>query len=204
MTDRDALLDILHTNICVDFSPYGQSVFADAIGAAQNVDPCYDTLVNEIDSGKMRVFLSDVMYDRAKDASGRQIPIPFGKGDRTVFRKVISMEDTITEFAPALRTDAQGEAFRLVLQVLGDLAGLGVDYFIFDNVGYVRAGAEVSSDNSALMRNIRKNENALQGALCDISRAVLACGRHMGLAVPDEGNTSVIFGDSNESTSFSR
>jgi hypothetical protein len=96
-----------------------------------------------------------------------------------VFRKIVSTDDTITGFAPALRTEAQGKAFRLVLQVLGDLVGLGVNYFDTDNVGYVKTAAEVSSDNSALMRNIRKNENALQGVLVDVSRAVMACSRFM-------------------------
>jgi A118 family predicted phage portal protein len=183
-------------NTRVDFSPYGQSVFADAIDAVQSVDLAYDALINEIDAGKMRVFLSDVMFDQEKTSDGRRVPIPFGKGDCTVFRKVMSTEDTITEFAPALRTEAQGKAFRLALQVLGDLVGLGVNYFDTDNVGYVKTATEVSSDNSALMRNIRKNENALQGALVDVSRAVMACSRFMGVALPDEGDVSVIYDDS--------
>lgn len=29
----------------------------------------------------MCVFLSDVMLDQEKDATGRRVPIPFGKGD---------------------------------------------------------------------------------------------------------------------------
>jgi A118 family predicted phage portal protein len=95
-------------NTHVDFSPYGQSVFADAIDAVQSVDLAYDALINEIDTGKMRVFLSDVMFDQEKTPDGKRVPIPFGKGDCTVFRKVMSTEDTITEFAPALRTEAQG------------------------------------------------------------------------------------------------
>lgn len=183
-------------NTRIDFSPYGQSVFANSIDAVQSVDLCYDALVNEIDAGKMRVFLSDVMFDQEKTADGRRIPIPFGKGDCTVFRKVMSTEDTITEFAPALRTEAQSKAFRMALQVLGDLCGLGVNYFDLDNVGYVKTATEVSSDNSALMRNISKNENALQGALVDVSRALMACGRRMGASLPDEGDVSVIFDDS--------
>lgn len=157
-------------NTRVDFSPYGQSVFADAVDAVQSVDLAYDALINEVDAGKMRVFLSDVMFDQERAADGRRVSIPFGKGDCTVFRKVMSTEDTIQEFAPALRTEAQGKAFRLALQVLDDLVGLGVNYFDTDNVGYVKTATEVSSDNSALMRNIRKNENALQGALVDVSR----------------------------------
>lgn len=183
-------------NTRVDFSSYGQSIFADAVDAVQPVDLAYDALINEIDAGKMRVFLSDVMFDQEKMANGKRIPIPFGMGDCTVFRKVMSTEGTITEFAPALRTEAQGKTFRLALQVLGDLVGLGVNHFDADNVGYVKTATEVSSDNSALIRNIRKNENALQGALVDVSRTVMACSRHMGASLPEEGDVIVIYNDS--------
>lgn len=183
-------------NTRVDFSPYGQSVFADAVDAVQSVDLAYDALVNEVDAGKMRVFLSDVMFDQERTKDGRRVPIPFGKGDCTVFRKVMSTEDTIQEFAPALRTEAQGKAFRLALQVLGDLVGLGTNYFDLDNVGYVKTATEVSNDNSALMRNVRKNENVLAGALGDVARALLACARGMGVALPDEGDVGVIYDDS--------
>ena len=85
---------------------------------------------------------------------------------------------------------------RPALQVLGDLTGLGINYFDFDNVGYVKTATEVSSDNSALMRNIRKHENALQRPISDVAHAVLACARGMGVDVPDEGEVSVIFDDS--------
>lgn len=183
-------------NTRVDFSPYGQSVFADAVDAVQSVDLAHDALINEIDAGKMRVFLSDVMFDQERGKDGKRVPIPFGKGDCTVFRKVMSTEDTIQEFAPALRAEAQGQAFRLALQVLSDLCGLGTNYFDLDNVGYVKTATEVSSDNSALMRNIRKNENALTGALVDVSQAVMACSRFMGESLPDEGDVGVIFDDS--------
>lgn len=183
-------------NTRVDSSPYGQSVFADAVDAVQSVDLAYDALVNEVDAGKMRVFLSDVMLDQERTADGRRVPIPFGKGDCTMFRKVVSTEDTIQEFAPALRTEAQGKAFRLALQVLGDLCGPGTNYFNLDNVGYVNTATEVSSDNSALMRNVRKNENALEGALAGVAHALLACARHMGVDLPEEGDVSVIYDDS--------
>ena len=117
--------------------------------------------INEVNAGKMRVFLPDAMFDQEKDAKGRRMPIPFGKDDCTVFRKVMSTDDTICEFAPSLRTNARSRALRLALQVLGNLCGLGINYFDFDNVGYVKTATEISSDDSTLMRNIRKNENAL-------------------------------------------
>ncbi len=47
----------------------------------------------------------------------------------------------------ALRTEAQTRALKLALQTLGELTGPGINYFDFDNVGYVMTATEVSSDN---------------------------------------------------------
>ena len=118
-------------NTRVDMSPYGQSIFADAIDAIQAVDVAFDAMITEVDISKMRVFLSDVLFDREKSGD-KSISIPFGRQDCTVFRKVMSTEDTIQEFAPALRTNGQIEAFRVALQMLGDLTGFGISYFDFD------------------------------------------------------------------------
>ena len=183
------------TNTRVDMSPYGQSVFADAVDAVQAVDLTFDALINEVDVSKMRVFLSDVLFDREKSGD-KAISIPFGKQDCTVFRKVMSTEDTIQEFAPALRTTSQSEAFRIALQMLGDLTGFGLGYFDFDGAGYVKTATEVSADNSALMRNIRRHEHALEGAIAGICRAVMAASRSLGVELPDEGEVRVTFDDS--------
>lgn len=184
------------TNTRVDMSPYGQSVFADAVDAVQAVDLTFDALINEVDVSKMRVFLSDVLFDREKSGD-KAISIPFGKQDCTVFRKVMSTEDTIREFAPALRTASQSEAIRIALQMLGDLCGFMLGYFDFDETrGYVRTATEVSSDNSALMRNIRRHENALQEPIIAITRAVMAVSRGFGESIPDEGAVSVMYDDS--------
>lgn len=184
------------TNTRVDMSPYGQSVLADAVDAIQAVDLTFDALVNEVDVSKMRVFLSDVMFDKEQDVKGRRISIPFGKGDCTVFRKVMSTEDLIQEFAPALRTEAQADTFRISLQMLGDLTGFGIGYFDYDNSGYVKTATEVASDNSALLRNIRRHENGLEGALIAISRALMSASRVLGERIPDEGAMHIMFDDS--------
>lgn len=61
----------------------------------------------------------------------------------------------------------------------------------------MKTATEISSDNSALMRNVRKNENALEGALAGVAHALLACARHnMGKGLPEEGGVSVIYDDS--------
>ncbi len=184
------------TNTRVDMSPYGQSVFADAVDAVQAVDLTFDALINEIDLSKMRVFLSDVLFDRSTDGN-KTVTIPFVKQDCTVFRKVMSTEDTIQEFAPALRTGSQIEAFRVALQMLGDLCGFGLQYFDVNySRGYIKTATEASSDNSALMRNIRRHENGLKGAITGISHALLHMSRSFGEAIPEEGELRVQFDDS--------
>ena len=182
-------------NTRVDMSPYGQSVFADAVDAVQAVDLAFDAMISEIDNGKMRVFLSDVLFDVEAEGSAR-VSIPFGRQDCTVFRKVKSVDDVIQEFAPSLRTEAQVEAFRVALQMLGDLCGFGITYFDFDAAGYVKTATEVSADNSALMRNIRRHEHVLAGAIAGIAHAVLAAARKLGAELPDEGEVRVSFDDS--------
>ena len=135
------------------------------------------------------------MFDYDKNGD-KNTPIPFGKGDCTIFRKVMSTEDVVQEFAPALRTSSQAETFRIALQMLGDLCGFGLTYYDFDSSGYVKTATEVSSDNSALMRNIRKHENALTRSLSTISHALLWCARGFGEALPAEGVVTVQYDDS--------
>lgn len=175
-----ALVKSAIENTRVDMSPYGQSIFADAIDAVQAVDLAFDAMINEVDVSKMRVFLSDVLFDREQDGKKKRIAIPFGRQDCTVFRKIMSTEDTIQEFAPALRTSSQVEALRIALQMLGDLCGFGITHFDFDSTGYVKTATEVSSDNAALIRNIARHEHVLEQSITVIAWALLCVARGFG------------------------
>ena len=62
--------------------------------------------------------------------------------------------------------------------------------------GYVKTATEVSSDNSALMRNIRRHENSLESAITDIARAVMFTMRGFGESIPEEGIITVQYDDS--------
>lgn len=65
-----------------------------------------------------------------------------------------------------------------------------------DSRGYVKTATEVSSDNSALMRNIRRHENSLEGSIVSIARAAMFASRSFGESIPDEGEVHVQFDDS--------
>ena len=145
----------------------------------------------------MRIFLGDTMFENAEDRKGEKQAIPFGKSDAVVFRKIQSADDLIKEFAPTLRTDYQVQAYRTALQTLGDLTGFGLSYFDIDNSGGIKTATEVSSDNSALMRNIRKHENLLEDSIVQISRAAMHCAREfLGESLPDEGDITANYDDS--------
>ncbi|EHF01186.1 hypothetical protein HMPREF1008_01666 [Olsenella sp. oral taxon 809 str. F0356] len=139
--------------------------------------------------------LPDTLFDKER-ADAKSAATPFDKQGCTIFCKAESAADTILEFAPAPRTNAQSKAFRIALQMLGDLTGFGLTYFDFDNTGYVKTATEVSSDNSALMRNIKRHENALEDSLAGISHAVMAVSRTLGEQIADEGEVHVTFDDS--------
>ena len=55
---------------------------------------------------------------------------------------------------------------------------------------------EVTSDNSALMRNIRRHENSLGGSIVSIAKAIMHASRSFGEGIPDEGEVRVQFDDS--------
>lgn len=183
-------------NTCVDFSPYGMSIFADAIDILETVDIAYDAFTTEPQTGKMRLFMADQLFQVGED-SGEKVVYPFGKDDASFFRGVFDIEgQMIKEFAPALRTEELIRTYRGTLQTLGDACGFGMNYFDTDDSGGIKTATEVSSDNSQLMRNIRKHENLIGDAIEQIVRAVLQGARKLGATLPDEGDITVTFDDS--------
>ena len=81
--------------------------------------------------------------------------------------------------------------------MLDDLTGFGISYFDMDDSrGSVKTATEVSSDNSALMRNIRRHEKALEGAITGIARAIMSVSRAFGEGIPEEGLVRVQYDDS--------
>lgn len=53
----------------------------------------------------------------------------------------------------------------------------------------------MSADNLALMRNIRRYEHTLEGAIADICRAPLTVERALGVGSPGEGGICMGFDD---------
>ena len=60
----------------------------------------------------------------------------------------------------------------------------------------MKTATEVASDNSELLRNIRRHENRLERAIVDIGLAVMEVSRGPGESIPDEGEVRVMLDDS--------
>lgn len=185
-------------NTCVDVSPYGVSVFSDAIDAIKAVDLTWDALMQEIELTEAMVFLDESLID-LRDRNGKMVPVPRGDGERK-FRKLSGQgaSELYEVYSPAIRADPIFKAFNTALAMLGDQCGFGQNYFTLEKSGGMKTATEVSSDNSQLMRSIHKHEVIISDAISQLLTSLLTCARiHCGADVEEEfGGIEVFFDDS--------
>ena len=185
-------------NVRAEGTYMGQSVFADAIDAIKGVDGAFDSLVREIDATKVKIFMSDELFDMQVDKDGAYRPMPMSP-ENTVIRKVsdAGLSHMYEVYSPAIRSAAISEAMNAALSQLGSLTGFGADHFRFDKTAGLRTATEVASDNAEFMRNVRKHENELRPQLEGLLESVLVCQRALnGWPVPDGCAVTVDFDDS--------
>lgn len=185
-------------NTAVDLSPYGMSVFADAVDAIKAVDLAWDSIYQEVELTAAKVFVDEALVD-VRSKEGKTIPTP--KVDGRLFRRLTGQDVTknlIDIYSPQIRIEPLRSAFDVALAEFGELCGFGQQYFMLDRDGGLKTATEVSADNSTLMRNVRKHENCLRGAIQRIVTALLNCARiHCGAAIEEDfGAVSVQFDDS--------
>lgn len=188
-------------NTVQDTSPYGVSVFHDAVDAMRMLDTAWTALYDETDLLRAVLMIPDTMIDVETDEGGEKRPVPFGSREQRLYRLTsasIGEEGKPYAFAPQMRTGSIHEVYADALAALGDECGFGSQYFQPDKAGGLKTATEVSADNSALMRNIRNHENALGKELGQLLTALVECARiHMGAPV-EEGfePVAVVWDDS--------
>ena len=186
-------------NVHAEGTYMGQSVFADAIDAVKGVDNAFDSMQREIDATKVKVFMSDELFDLQRDGQGNLRPMPMSP-ENTVIRKVTtaSADPMLEVFSPKIRTQELAEALNVALSQLGDLTGFGQDYFRYDKAGGLKTATEVSADNSAFMRTIRKHENELRPQLEGLLACLVSCQAALNgwPAMPEGAEVRVDFDDS--------
>ena len=185
-------------NVHDDLSPMGPALFADAIDELKAVDIAWDAFIQEVANTGVKVFVDDELID-ANGAEGGD-PVPVGVAEDMYYRKVEGkeMKNYIEVFSPTIRTDQLLTALNTALAELGDQCGFGQNYFTIDKAGGMKTAKEVVADNSQLMRNVRKHEVVIRGAIQDVVSALLDNARiHCGADIEEDfGPVSVHFDDS--------
>lgn len=184
-------------NIVADNSPFGISVFHDAIDSIKATDLAWDSIFQEVDLTRVRVFLSDSMID-LEDQEGKKVPI--ADLEDQVYRLLDDNGDgkLIDVFSPNIRIGPLKDALNIALAELGDNSGFGEQYFQIGKTGGLKTATEVVSDNGALMRNVRKHEKSVGNAIIDVITGLLSSASALGYAdfPEDVGPVSIQFDDS--------
>lgn len=188
-TQTFCLLSPAIDNTVQDTSPYGMSVFYDAVDTIKLLDTAWTALYDETDLLRAMLMLPDTMIDVSTDENGKARPLAFGEKDQRLYRLTsapVGQEAKPYAFTPQMRTQSIHEVYVDACAALGDECGFGSQYFSPDKSGGLKTATEVSADNSALMRNIRNHENALGKGLTVLLTSLCECARiHCGANIEE-------------------
>lgn len=160
-------------NNIYDDSPYGMSVYANAIDIMKALDIVFDSLSNEFILGRKRIFVkSDLLKP---DVTTGELKLVFDENE-IVFHALPENDNKdgkdITESDMKLRVEEHEKAMQLILDLLSSKVGLGDKYYEFRKTGITTA-TQVISENSDLFRTIRKHEIAIENCLYDLFKSIL-------------------------------
>lgn len=177
------------------YSQAGVSCFDSALDAVRVVDESYNQLYWQV-----RVSLPRVFVDEAALARDPETGTPLGRAtvDHVIFRAVRSVEGApVSVYNPDTHVGDMVASLDCALSTLGLKAGFGQDYFSFDRASGLKTATEVVSDNAALMRNVRRHENAIEAALTSVVRAAYATEEALnGRPLAEVPHPSVTWDDS--------
>lgn len=162
-------------------SPYGASCFASAIDQLKAVDLVYDSMLNEFNLGKKRIFVPLSMARMQGSADTGLTPV-FDNKD-IIFHAIPENTDStnkITESDMKLRVTEHTQGLDEALKLLSLACGLGADRYSFDSSKGLQTATAVISEKSELYQSKSKHELVLRSALKDL---VIAIGALLGIDV---------------------
>lgn len=163
---------ILTPNICNNIdseTPFGISVYANAIDTLKCLDNSYDGLDNEVMLGRRRVFIAEEMMSYN---NGEQ-QLTFDPNDISVYRmpKGFNKDSMIEHDNNNLRTEQYISAVNYQLNILSSKVGFGQERYKFDGKT-IQTATGVISENSDMFRTIKKHEQVLESSLVGTIQAV--------------------------------
>lgn len=165
------------------FSPFGVSVFANALDEIKTADLAYDSFKNEFRLGKKKIFIRPgaLMYKVVTDTKGNAKSVPIFDENETEFfalPEVGSVSDgtatkLIEESNPALRIQEHTDGMQTALNCVGQAAGFGLDYFTFKGGTVYTNESQVINSQSDLYRHVRQHEKVLRRSITEMIRAIM-------------------------------
>lgn len=156
-----ALITPAISNTYDDVSALGVSVFDDAIDALKLLDESFNQMYWHVRLSMPRVFMADSMVARDRATGELDVNTTL---DQVLFHSVssdVGASAPITVYNPDLMVDATERAVDDALSIASLKCGLGPNYFSFTRASGLKTATEVVSDNSTLMRNVRKHEKLI-------------------------------------------
>lgn len=163
-------------------SGLGISVLDNAIDALKGSDNAYDLQQGDIVKGKKMIFLDRKM---CVTGSGDKILNPVDNGQTLfyIFKRDINSADSknyIQEFNPELRIEDSNLAIKSNISLATMKAGLGYDYFSFDDGKVYKNQANYNGSKQVLVRNISKHNLSIVSYLEGLIKSVAGLYADMG------------------------
>lgn len=176
------LFQIIMPNICnnIDLdSPFGLSVYANAIEQLKGCDLIYDSYINEFVLGRKRIIVPMSAAKIQMEKDGVVAPT-FSAEDNVYYTMPGSSQDDmkLTEIDMKIRAQEHEIAIQRNLDLLSMMTGLGTGRYQFNSSG-VKTATEVISDKSDLYQNRQKNAILIKSAIIALVKAVaFLCGKN--------------------------
>lgn len=153
-------------------SPFGLSIFANAIEELKSVDLAYDALTKEVEYGKIRVYLRSGAFDIDFD-DGKTITVinPNQEEFYLLAGEDIDEGEQVTVSAPQLR-EVLIDFLNTQLNLLGRKVGLGDNAFSFDEGTIYTNTTQVISTNSKFYKTRQKHGVVMEENIIDMIKAL--------------------------------
>ena len=169
-------------------SPFGLSIFANAIEELKSVDLAYDALTKEVEYGKIRVYLRSGAFDIDFD-DGKSVTVI--NPNQEEFYLLEGEQVTIS--APQLR-EVLIDYLNTQLNLLGRKVGLGDNAFSFDEGTIYTNTAQVVSTNSKFYKTRQKHGVIMEENLVELIKSLylLEFGRELDATIFVHMDDSII------------
>ena len=194
------------TNIVNNYdktSPLGMSMFGNAIDILKGLDETYDSLCNEFELGKKRIFIKSnlkaIRFEGKdyKDTYYSQVD----ENDVTFYQIDWAGEHEdkppIYESNMTLRVAEHQQGLDTLCKLFSRKIGLGDGFYSFTGDSVGRTATEIISINSSLFRNLKKQQLAIKDTFIGLCRTIMDIANiELGTAFDVNQDITLDFDDS--------